>query len=62
VGSSQFSFKSAGKVARHARAEAPDHGLSATRLRVNPAWEAMVPAVVAEAIKAKNLFGFKSSS
>ena len=30
--------------------------------RRDPTWEAMVPAVVAEAIKTKNLFGFKSSS
>jgi len=28
--------------------------------RQDPTWEAMVPAVVAEAIKAKNLFGLKS--
>jgi hypothetical protein len=30
--------------------------------RQDPSWEAMVPAVVAEAIKTKNLFGLKSSS
>ncbi len=30
--------------------------------RKDPAWEAMVPAVVAEAIKTKNLFGLKSNS
>jgi hypothetical protein len=30
--------------------------------RQDPTWETMVPAVVAKAIKTKNLFGFKSSS
>jgi len=30
--------------------------------RQDPTWEAMVPAVVAEAIKTKNLFGLKSNS
>ena len=30
--------------------------------RRDPTWEAMVPAVVAEAIKTKNLFGLKSNS
>jgi hypothetical protein len=30
--------------------------------RKDPTWEAMVPAVVAEAIKTKNLFGLKSNS
>jgi len=30
--------------------------------RKDPSWEAMVPAVVAEAIKTKNLFGLKSNS
>jgi hypothetical protein len=30
--------------------------------RQDPSWEAMVPAVVAEAIKTKNLFGLKSNS
>jgi len=30
--------------------------------RQDPTWEAMVPAVVAEAIKSKNLFGLKSNS
>jgi hypothetical protein len=29
--------------------------------RQDPSWEAMVPAVVAEAIKTKNLFGLKSN-
>jgi hypothetical protein len=30
--------------------------------RQDPNWKAMVPAVVAEAIKTKNLFGLKSNS
>jgi hypothetical protein len=30
--------------------------------RQDPTWEAMVPAVVAEAFKTKNLFGLKSNS